>query len=176
MNNLEYHNKRVQEIRSLLEFLKDKITLKGNNFLSIGCGTAPEFKFLSNNFDNLVGIDQNQELIEFCRANIISCNATFENKIAGVHLEDIPDKSLDLVFILDIDSNIFITEVIEQLKNKVRRGGCILITERRDNSRIYNRQFIEPFIKEIKERFGEISDISMHRRDSTKDSTILVLK
>ena len=62
MNNFEYHQKRVEEVRELFSFLHDRVSLEGDRFLSIGCGTAPEFEFLSETFRDLVGIDQNIEL------------------------------------------------------------------------------------------------------------------
>ncbi len=176
MNNFEYHQKRVEEVRELFSFLHDRVSLEGDRFLSIGCGTAPEFEFLSETFRDLVGIDQNIELVEFCKKNIHIPNAKYFHKIAGVYLEEIPDKSLNLVFVLDIDSNVFVTEIISQLKAKLKNDGILIITERRDNSRIYNRQFIAPFIKEIKERFGEFFEISLFRRESEMDQIVLVLK
>lgn len=172
--NLQHHEKRKAECEQLF----NKISIEGGQaYLSIGCGTSPEFSILKSKFHRLVGVDHSITQTELARSLNETENAVYFTKVIGVFLEDQPPMSFEMIGALDIDSNIFVTEIADQCRRVLRNGGLLLFTERKANYRIYGRYFIEPFLDELRQRFAQHYDIRFYDDMSPNmDCKMLVLR
>jgi len=141
----DYLKFRTPQVKNLLDFLNKHISLKGESLLSIGCGVAPELPLLKNNFPIRIGIDHNPSIIDFCKST------HSEQFICTSYLDFSPGR-FDCILALDIDTNLPPISVIHTVLPALRKGGHLILTEREDNLRIYQRYLIP--LQKIKQEFS----------------------
>lgn len=98
---------------------------KDAKIVDIGCGTGGNIQLLSEHFENITGIDNNDIAIEYCK------NKNLKN-ILKAQLPDlniIEDNSVDLILLFDVLEHLEDDKfALSVLKNKLKDGGCVLLT------------------------------------------------
>jgi hypothetical protein len=150
--NEEYLGFRKAQVESLIDFLKRHIELKGELFVSVGCGVAADVAVLSDHFTRLIGIDHNPSIIDFC--NNVHKNHSFYCDNHMSFLEKQEDGSIDCIFALDIDTNSPPLVLLGLAMKKLRERGYLIITEREYNKIIYRRLLLEPFLDDLVRESG----------------------
>jgi len=146
-------NNRKPQVEFLLEKLKKHIYFSGNKLLSLGCGTAHELSILKESFDEVIGVDIDSAIIDFCKETHEDISFVCENNL--IFLEKQKEDSVDLILCLDIDTNIFPQRLLSIAKTKLKKRGSIVFTERQNNISIYDRLLLFAFIEQIKKQFQE---------------------
>lgn len=98
---------------------------KAANIIDIGCGTGGNIQILSEYFDNITGIDNNDLAINYCREK------GFENIIKGElpELTMIEDDSADLILLFDVLEHVDDDEFsLSVMSNKLKDNGYLLMT------------------------------------------------
>ena len=139
--NSEDLQKRTAQIKELLSSLNISSV---DTAVSLGCGTAAELPLIKAK--NKIGVDHNPSVIDFCKE---THKAEFVCSDGFSYLDKLNNESVDLIFALDIDTNMIPLLLIKQAMSKLKQGGSIIITERENNIKIYNRMLLLPFIDEI---------------------------
>jgi|SRR3989344_6164434 len=143
----DYLQKRILQVHSLFDFLAIYGKFQGKKMISIGCGTAAEFKVLCENFAEKIGIDQDSAIIDFCKS--IHKKTSFICSNYLTYIKKIENDSADLILALDIDTNILPDIFVNALLPKLKNNGFMILTEREDNARIYGRMLLMPHIQDI---------------------------
>lgn len=113
--------------QSVLDLILKKYLFKfdkGVKIVDIGCGTGGNIRFLSKNYNNIMGIDNNEFAINYCREKNL-------NVIKGElpDLNFIEDNSVDFILIFDVLEHIQDDKFsLSVLKSKLKEGGYILLT------------------------------------------------
>ncbi|MBN2420728.1 methyltransferase domain-containing protein [Candidatus Woesearchaeota archaeon] len=170
--NKDYFEYRMQEMEPIIDFLKNKICLKGEKLISVGCGTAPEISMLDYDFSEKIGIDLNQKAIEFCKNQ--NKHAEFYCMHAIEYLEKEKADSVDCILGMDIDLNIFPDALIEQSFKVLKKNGSIILTERKDNLKIYGSYLLLPIIQRIEKENN--CDILAFQFPNERDSLLVILQ
>ena len=179
--NSEYFRARKSQCQRLIEYISNCISLRGKKFVSLGCGVCAELAQLAGKFDELDAVDTDASIIDFARKLRLT-NVKFHNQISNIYLDRIADNSIDLIFALDVDSNLPVMLTIEQARRKLKTGGAIVLTERESNTLIYGRMFILPFIEEIQTKYSNDFEIKLFNRlnmqpiKEDRDNIVLLLK
>lgn len=114
--------------QNILKFILKKYLSnldKNVKILDIGCGTGGNIQLLKEIYENIIGIDNNDFALEYCKEKGL------ENILKG-NLPDsinVEDNSIDLILLFDVLEHIEEDEKsLSVLKNKLKNGGHILLT------------------------------------------------
>ena len=160
MEGLEkYHWWFVYRQKILKKILKKHLfnLKKDAKIIDIGCGTGGNIQLLSKDFTDIIGIDNNDIAIEYCKSKNLK-------NILKAQLPDLnilEDNSADLILLFDVlehvEDDFFALSVI---KNKLKEGGYLLLTvpafaflwsqhdEEFHHKKRYNLKQIEKMFKE----------------------------
>lgn len=114
--------------QNVLKFILKKYLFnlgKDAKIVDIGCGTGGNVQFLSEYYDNVTGIDNNEFAIKYCR------DKALKNIVMGElpDLTMIEDNSVDLILLFDVLEHVKDDKFsLSVLKNKLKAGGYILLT------------------------------------------------
>ncbi len=128
--NTEYHLSRSKAIDSLIGEVK-----KGINIVDYGCGEGIYLSKLYRNANFLWGIDINEEMLKDAQSNFKELNYD-ESKYKLIHggvetLNEIPDKSADIMLVLNVLAYMSDSEQINffnQCKRLLKQDGFIVAT------------------------------------------------
>jgi hypothetical protein len=118
---------RTAELAELFTLLQEILPHSGK-YVSLGCGLIPELPFVEN-FDN-VFVDMRQ---------IVHDTETIVKMSDIEYLDSCADCKVDFLAVFDIDSSIQLDDIISLAEKKLTPQGVLLITERKDNVRLYGR-------------------------------------
>lgn len=128
MENLEKFHWWFIYRQNVLKFILKKYFSnldKNAKILDIGCGTGGNIQLLKENYENIIGIDNNDFALQYCKEKGL------DNVIKGNLPDsiDVEDNSIDLILLFDVLEHIEEDEKsLSVLKNKLKNGGHILLT------------------------------------------------
>ena len=114
--------------QNILKFILKKYLFKlskDSTIIDIGCGTGGNLQLLSENYTNVVGIDNNEFAIKYCK------DKNLQNIIQGElpNLNEIEDNSADLILLFDVLEHVDEDALaLFTIKNKLKKEGFILLT------------------------------------------------
>jgi hypothetical protein len=165
--HMHYRARRAEELARIVSHLP---SLRGKHVVSLGCGTAPEIDVLD--FASYVGVDHRPWLVPLWNT-LTTARVQFASTSSFTFLN--APRRIDALLCLDIDTQLFPVETIDQASTHISPGGIIVFAERAGNPEIYGRQLLLPFINEIKERFGSKYAIQYVETASERDKHLLLL-
>lgn len=98
---------------------------KNAKIVDIGCGTGGNIQLLKENYENVIGIDNNNCALEYCKEKGLKTviKGDLPNSI------EIEDNSVDLILLFDVLEHIEEDEKsLSVLKSKLKNEGHILLT------------------------------------------------
>lgn len=127
----QYNETRKKHLSSLWDKLS-KFTgavKEGESVLDVGCGNGRLLDFFKNKKIDYLGIDSSRKLLEYARKN----HSGLEFRQGNIFsLGEIPEINFDYVFSVAVFHHIpghtLRVKALKQLRNKIREGGCIVIT------------------------------------------------
>lgn len=114
--------------QNILKFILKKYLSdlhKEAKILDIGCGTGGNIRLLKENYENVIGLDNNDFALEYCKEKGLK-NIIKGNLPDSIEVED---NSIDLILLFDVLEHIEEDEKsLSILKNKLKNQGHILLT------------------------------------------------
>lgn len=107
--------------------LLERLGIRGNNVLEVGCGVGPMTKYLLQKFNAVKAIDISVEAIEQCKKNIKSENVVFEVAVA----EKLPaeNSSIDIIFAYDVYEHVEDAKpCFDEAYRVLKDGGVLFMT------------------------------------------------
>ena len=175
----EYAKVREKEVETLIAFLLGHTKLSGENCLVAGCGVGAEARVLARLYKEVLAIDHDAAQVEIAK-KLGGTNIVYN--VADVHrwlLEYPHEPMFDLLTVFDVDTNLFLEQILESASPLLRKNGKIIVTERSANSKIYGRMLLLPLVEKIKKSMSKNFYAQLFQRslstEPNKDAIVLVL-
>jgi SAM-dependent methyltransferase len=172
--------KEWENIEELLLFLKQKKAYLfaskncvDKRILDCGCGSGYGSKFLSGYANQVIGVDINKEVIEYCISTHKATNLSFQNIYPNHHLP-FDDNDFDVVVSFQVVEHIpdvpkYLFEIKRVLKNKgvlfittPNRRHRLLPLQRPWNPEHLREYSLKDLYKELKHVFNEVKILGVY--------------
>ncbi len=122
--------------RQLVRVLKSMLDFEPSRILDLACGVGLSTNALQANFTNarIAGVDIDSELIEYAQKRTTCSNVEFECSEISEMLTEIPDNSIDMVFVKSAYHYFERQIPISHFKRVLTRNGVVALAERTSRS------------------------------------------